>query len=155
MKSLRTAAVVCGAILVTAAAAWAAPASNADYIKARQTQYKTMGAAFKQAMDQLRQQPADLNVVRNSARVIVAMSQAQYGLFRAGSGPEAGVKTAAKPDIWTNAPAFKAAQDEFRARAGEFNLAAAGTDQAAITAAAQRLGQTCQKCHQQFRAKNP
>ena len=155
MKSFRTAVAVFGAILsFGAAVAWGAAPTTADYIKARQTRYHDLGAAFKAAMDQLKLSPPDLAVIRQSAKVITALSNDQYHLFQPGSGPEAGVKTGAKPEIWSNPTGFATAQNDFRARAAEFSLAANGSDPAAITAAAQKLGQTCNKCHTQFRVKN-
>jgi cytochrome c556 len=144
-----------GAVLcfAAAAAAWAGSLSEADYVAARQAKYKDLGAAFKTVMDQLRQSPADLGAIRQSAKAIATMSADQYGLFRPGSGPESGAKTKAKPTIWTDPAAFKAAQDQFHTRAAEFLAAVAGTDQAAITVSARQLGGACAACHTQFRAQ--
>jgi cytochrome c556 len=71
--------------------------------------------------------------------------------FPAGSGPQPGVKTAAKPEIWTRAADFRRAQDAFAAQAVAFQNVANGGNADAIRAAARSLGATCKGCHDQFR----
>jgi cytochrome c556 len=73
------------------------------------------------------------------------------GWFPAGSGPQPGVKTAAKPEIWTKPADFRRAQDAFIAQAAAFQNTANGGDVDAIRAGVRSLGATCKGCHDQFR----
>lgn len=68
----------------------------------------------------------------------------------AGSGPESGQQTKAKPEIWSDAAGFKAAADAAIAAAD--GLTKVGDDPAAVTAAAQNMQRACGGCHTKFRA---
>ena len=141
--------------LATLAVAAAAPllAAPADTVRTRVAGLREVGAAFKAINDGLRGNEPQLVLIRQSAREIRNAARAQYTWFPAGSGPQAGVKTAAKPEIWTQAQSFKAAQDAFATQANAFHKAAAGTDVAKIRAAAKKLGATCKGCHDSFRTE--
>ena len=90
-------------------------------------------------------------MIPQSARTIKNDSVAMRGWFPAGSGPQPGLKTAAKPEIWTKPVEFRAAQDQLARAADGFQAAAAGGNVDAIRAAASALGGSCKNCHDQFR----
>jgi cytochrome c556 len=135
-----------GAVPVLAAGA-------AEIIKTRHEGYRELGASFKNVNDELRSAKPQAMILQLSARQIRNVATQQYGWFPAGSGPQAGVKTKARPEIWTKAPAFKAAQDNFAKQANAFFKVAATGDVAKIRLAAKPLGAACAGCHKQFRSE--
>ena len=128
-------------------------AAGVDPYKARIDSYRELGAAFKNVNDELRKPTPQAYIVQLSARQIRSTAQAQYGFFPAGSGPRPGVKTAAKPEIWTQPAQFKAAQDAFNLQAQAFARVAQSGDIAAIKVQTKTLGQTCAGCHKAFRVE--
>lgn len=140
-------------VLPLLGAAMAPPllAAPADDVHTRISGLRELGAAFKAVNDGLRGNELQTILIQQSARQIRNAASAQYRWFPAGSGAEAAVKTAAKPEIWSQAARFKAAQDAFSAEAAQFQQVANGGDQAAIAAEARKLGGTCKSCHDTFR----
>lgn len=138
--------------LALAAAAVATPllAAPADAVRTRVAGFRELGAAFKAVNDGLRGDVQTV-LIAQSARQIRNAAHAQYEWFPAGSGPQAGVKTRAKPEIWLQPAKFKAAQDAFAKAADDFQRVSAGKDVSAIRAGAQKLGGTCKSCHDAFR----
>ncbi|MCX7283598.1 MAG: cytochrome c [Novosphingobium sp.] len=126
-------------------------AAPADSIASRIAGYRDLGAAFKSVNDSLRAPSPDTGKLKAAAQTIRASAAHQYKWFPRGTGPEAGVKTAAKAAIWTNSAEFKKAQDAFAAKAIAFEGVAASGDEAAIRSASRVLGATCKSCHDQFR----
>jgi cytochrome c556 len=123
----------------------------AQIVRVRVTGLKEMGAAFKHAMDGLHSKVPQIMVIQQSARIIKAHSQAMYSWFPAGSGPQRGLKTAAKPEIWTKPAEFRAALDGLSRAADTFQSAAMSGNADAVRAATRGLGGSCKTCHDQFR----
>jgi cytochrome c556 len=92
---------------VAAGGAWAQTAA-AQAVKDRQANFKQLGGAFKALNDQLKSDKPDMAVIKASALKMKALAAQEPTWFPAGSGPEAGVKTAAKPQIWSDAAGFAA-----------------------------------------------
>lgn len=145
----RRSAIAAVALTVFTAPLLAAPA---DSIRTRIAGYKDLGAAFKAVNDGLR---GDTNIaaIRAVTPRIIAHARAQYNWFPRGTGPGPGLKTGAKPEIWTQARQFRAAQDAFSTQAAALQRAAAGGNADAIRAEARKLGGTCKGCHQSFRSQ--
>ena len=141
------------ALAALAAATISAPllAQGANVVQARINNYRELGAAFKNVNDELKSSSPQTMILQLSARQIRDVSRQQYGWFPAGSGPKPGLKTAAKPEIWTRAAEFKAAQDAFAVQANAFASVVASKDVAKLRAQARTLGQTCAACHRTFR----
>jgi cytochrome c556 len=139
---------------VTLAAGGALGQGVADVIKQRQAGYKAQGAAFKKMGDELKKGQPDIAVVRSSVKVLYDTSKNQYRWFPKGSGPEAGVKTAAKPEIWSDPRGFAAAQKAFETEAAKLNAAAATGDLAKVRPQAGATAKTCGGCHDKFRVKS-
>jgi cytochrome c556 len=117
-------------------------------IEDRQQLMKENGAAIK-ALAQMAQgeAPFDAGAVQQNAQKLASDFQQLKDLFPEGSdkGPP---ETWAKPEIWTDREGFEAA----RLKALEAsNAAAAVTDQAALGAAVQAIGGSCQGCHEKYR----
>lgn len=139
---------VAGALVIGSSALLAVPA---DVVRARITGFRELGAAFKAVNDGLRGNEMQSVLIQQSARQIRTAARDQYRWFPQGSGPQPGVKTGAKPEIWSQAPRFRAAQDAFARQADVFFHAANSGTPAAIRAEARKLGGTCKSCHDSFR----
>ena len=127
------------------------PPSPAQVVRTRVAGLREMGAAFKNIMDGLRGGDPQTVLIQQSARTIKSSSQAMYGWFPAGSGPAPGLKTSAKPGIWTKPAEFRAAQDGLARAVDALQLAATSGNADAIRGAARGLGGACKTCHDQFR----
>ena len=139
-------------VVAVGAAAWAAgQMSPQDYVKARQARYKEIGAAFKTINDQLKTDAPAMPLIATSAATLLADARLQAGMFPAGSGAEAGVKTRAKPEIWSQRADFEAANARLVTAAQGLVNASHGTDAAAVRTQAQAVGQACAACHKAFR----
>lgn len=127
----------------------AAPA--ADPVQARIQGFRELGAAFKNASDELKSATPQVFLLQMSARQMREATRAQYGWFPAGSGPAPGVKTAAKPDIWARPAEFKAAQDNLTNEVNSFARLAATGDVGQLRDQAKAVGRACAACHHSFR----
>jgi cytochrome c556 len=150
LKSILTGAV---AALMLGATGAALAADVGGVIQARQAHYKAIGAASKGIYDELNKPTPDANVIQGYARTLDQLAPQIPSWFPAGSGPESGLKTHAKAEIWSQPAAFKTAADGFAAAARHFDLTAAGGDIGAIRAEYPTLTKACGNCHTQFRAK--
>ena len=150
MKAILTGAALA---LMLGAAGAAVAADMGAVIQARQAHYKAIGAASKGIYDELNKPAPDANAIQGYARTLDQLAPQIPSWFPAGSGPESGVKTHAKAEIWAQPAAFKTAADGFAAAARHFDLTAAGGDIGAIRAEYPALTKTCGNCHTQFRAK--
>lgn len=132
----------------------AAPAADpAEVIKARQAHYKEMGKAMKGIGDELKKSAPDVAVIQANAATLDRLAPQVPGWFPAGTGPEAGVKTEARAEIWSKPEEFSAAAANFATAARQFNATAQTGDVAAIGAAMKQLGGSCKGCHDKFRAE--
>jgi len=121
-------------------------------IKARQSNYKEIGGAFKSISDELKSAVPDVNSVGPAAREIFTRAQNQLQFFPTGSGPESHVKTRARPAIWADFTAFTQAHEKFVSSAHQLAEAvASGADRTALSQRAAALGETCKACHDRFR----
>jgi cytochrome c556 len=139
-----------GAPLLVASAA----DSPADIIKTRQDGLKKMGLAFKNVNDELKTDSPKLAVIQESAKVFQQTAKEIKGWFPAGSGPESGVKTKAKAEIWSQAADFAAARDKLATEADAFAQTAASGDIDKIKAQVRPMGGACGNCHRTFREKD-
>jgi len=139
------------AILATALAAVPLLAAAADDVRSRIAAYRELGIASKNAKDELAKGSPNVMIVQMAAREIGNAAKAMPGWFPNGTGPQPGVKTRAKPEIWTKAGEFKAAQNVFVAQAAVFMKAAASGDMEAMRAEHRKLASTCTNCHNNFR----
>jgi cytochrome c556 len=146
-------AVAAGAVLVAAGSSYAQLDPKAA-IAARVNGYRETGAAFKTINDQLKTDAPAKIMLRISAKRIAQTAHEQYGWFPAGSGPDAGVKTKAKPVIWSDAAGFKAAQDRLDKEAAMMAQLVDTGDAAAIKKQAHALGEACAACHNRYRAED-
>ena len=126
--------------------------SVAGTIRARQANYKEMARASKTIGDQLKARNPSVEEIQASARVLADHAPRILTWFPEGSGPESGVRTRAKAEIWTDQERFGEAAARFIATAEEFSTIAGTGDIEAIRAAQADLGPSCRNCHDRFRA---
>ncbi|WP_242123419.1 cytochrome c [Sphingobium sp. Sx8-8] len=135
------------------AAPAAAPSPQAA-IAARQAGFKKMGAAMKALNDQLKTDAPAKAALASAAQTLTMTARAQPALFPAGSGPAAGVRTDALPDIWTQRTVFDGQMARMIAETGKLVNVVNSGDVDAIRVQAKATGATCGACHRQFRADN-
>ena len=118
---------------------------------ARQAHYRDLAAAFKTVNDQLKADAPDKAALAAGAARMKALGADLPGWFPKGSGPEAGVKTAAKAEIWTDAEGFAAAATSLQGETAKLADVAAGGDMDAVRAQARATGAACKGCHDRYR----
>ncbi|HTU13497.1 MAG TPA: cytochrome c [Allosphingosinicella sp.] len=129
------------------------PAPNAaQTIQSRQASYKQMAAAQKAIGDQLRAGSPDIAQIRQRAAFLADRSVHVLRWFPRGTGPETGIRTRAKSEIWSDGAGFQRAGANFVVAARALNRAAASGDIARIRAAFPAVGRTCGACHDGYRA---
>ena len=140
------------AVLCGAAYAQRPAASAAATIQARQANYKQMAGALRGISDQLRSGSPDLAQIRPRAALLADRSVRVLSWFPRGTGPEAGVRTRAKPDIWANAAGFRQRGAAFVVAARALNAAARTGDIGQVRTALRDVSRACGACHDDFRA---
>jgi cytochrome c556 len=138
--------------VISAAVAFAAPA---DTITQRQARLKQLGASFKTMNDELRQSSPDAAKVKASMAVLRQSSLDLPKWFPAGTGPEAGVKTKAKAEIWADKAGFATDAKSFALEVQKLQGMANANDFDSMKVQAKTVGQTCGTCHTSFRVKDP
>jgi cytochrome c556 len=131
----------------------AATAANvADSIKARQTHYKEIGRAMKGINDELKAGSPNVQAIQGHATQLRTFAPQIQGWFPSGSGSEAGLKTRAKQEIWSDPEGFRRASEAFVNATERFHGVTQAGDVQAIRAAVPDLGASCKGCHDKFRA---
>ncbi|HEY9233717.1 MULTISPECIES: c-type cytochrome [Phenylobacterium] len=139
-------------LALTATGALAASAAETA-IATRQAGYKKIGGAFKAINDELRKDAPDTKLIAANATTLNSQAAQLGHWFPKGSGPEAGVKTKAKPEIWTDQAKFRAAAGKFQTEAARLQTISAAGDLGAIRTQVRALGGTCKGCHDPYRAE--
>lgn len=118
---------------------------------ARHDNFKAQGATFKAILDELKKDAPDQALLSANATKLKASSTALPSWFPKGSGPESGVKTDAKAEVWSDAAGFAAAANRFQLEASKFQELAAAGDVAGMKAQSRAVGGTCKGCHDKYR----
>ena len=151
MKRIITLAAVGLLCLGGGASAQGARTPAADIVEARQAAMLLSGVAanaIKAAVDV--GQP--IASQRFATRALARWAHAVPGAFPAGSGAEAGVRTTAKPEIWSDRAGFEAKAADYAAVADRLAELAAGDDAAAFTAQLAVVRASCQSCHDGYKS---
>lgn len=138
--------------LTATAAAENRPSAAAGTIHMRQANYKQMAAAMKALTEQVRGSSPSLPVIRRSSATILRFAPQLLRWFPAGSGAEAGVRTRARPEIWSDHAGFTRAGAGLLLAARGLDAAARGGDMAAIRSAIPQVAHACSACHDDYRA---
>jgi cytochrome c556 len=159
LRTIMTAlAVTAGLGLLTAGTALAAdpaPAPTTPGGKAlvtRQAHFKEQNATFKAINDEIRKDMPEKAAIAASAAKLKALAADLPTWFPKGSGPETGLPTAAKPEIWTDADGFEAAAAKLRDETDKLAAVSTGGDLDAIKAQVRATAGACKNCHDKYRA---
>jgi cytochrome c556 len=137
-----------------AAAAGLLVAATADpkaQVAARQAGMKQVGRTFKGINDQLHG-AHDAGTLKAQTHELAELAKRAHSWFPKGSGAEAGVKTAAKAEIWTNRRDFDAKAAAFaKASLALSNAAARSSDPAVLGPLAGQVGGACKGCHTTYK----
>jgi cytochrome c556 len=129
-------------------------ASAAEVINIRQQGFKRLGDSFKLIYKELQGSSPDAAKIAAAAADIKASADVIATWFPAGSGPQSGLKTHAKAEIWSDASGFAATRAAYLRQAEKSVRQLTDPTQRAVwkdTSAA--LGQACKDCHDSYRVK--
>ncbi len=140
-------------LLLAATALFAIAACSQQAENPRSVQFKAIAKANKAIGEALKADAPDLAKVATEAKTLDDLARALPGWFPGTSGPEAGIETEAKAEIWQKRSEFDAKAQKFIAATGALRTAAEAGDLTATKAAAEAVGPTCKGCHTDFRAK--
>jgi cytochrome c556 len=144
--------VVAVAALALAGCAPEAKGPGAEAAHVRHEHFESLGKAFKALDTEAKKAAPDAAAMAASAATIDDLAHQLPTWFPAGSGPQDGVKTHAKPEVWTDADAFAERARHLRDATGALR-AAAPEGVEAMRAKMKDVGAACGACHKQFRAK--
>ena len=148
-KSITVAALAAGLCLAGGAVA----AVNAKaVIEAREANFKTFGKSMKTMNDNLKSDSPDLAVIASNAATIRGLAPKVSTWFPKGTGPESGVKTEARAEIWSDPAGFAAAARRLEPEAAKLEALARAGDLAGVRAQVRVVGGTCKGCHDKFKA---
>jgi cytochrome c556 len=91
----------------------------------------------------------DAAAVKANVAVIQTLSTLPWSAFGAGTQGT----SSAKPEIWSDAAGFKAAQQKFQASVVQLSAAVDSGDLNKLRSAAGDVGASCKACHDSYRAK--
>jgi len=124
------------------------PAAKA--VIARQANYRQLGDAFAGITDEAKKDAPDKAAIAADAAKLKALATDLPSWFPKGSGPEAGVKTRAKAEIWTDAEGFDTAATRLRDEAAKLQEVSAAGDLEAIRAQRRATASACKTCHDRY-----
>jgi len=126
----------------------AAPADIPAFMKVRHDNYEDIGKSMKVLQDNMKLDAPDIAAVTAAATKIRDYAGQMGTWFPAGTGPESGIETEAKANIWTDRATFNAAVTKLQE---ESTKLAAVTDAAGFKAQFPVTGGACKNCHDTFR----
>ena len=135
---------------LSATAAFAA-VDAAKVYEARHTQFHAIASAFKSIIEGLKAEKPDAAAIGGQAKIIEGLAHQIPTWFPAGTGAESGVKTRAKPEIWSDSAGFAAAAKNLETQSATLQTVAATGDLVAIQAQAKAVGGACGACHTKYR----
>jgi cytochrome c556 len=119
---------------------------------ARQAHFREQNAAFRSVNEDLRKDTPDKATLAADAARLKTVAADLPTWFPKGSGPETGLKTAAKAEIWTDAEGFAAAATRFQTETVKLEQLAAAGDVEAAKAQLKATAAACKACHDKYRA---
>ena len=132
----------------------AAESPAAKAAEAREHFFEALGDHMKAVGKFSKSQDALSPDIVAHAKAIAEASQHLPQHFPAGSGPESGVKTDAKAEIWSDAAGFAAAAKALQDESAKLVALVEAGDAAGAKAQAGAVGQSCGGCHQKYRVKH-
>jgi cytochrome c556 len=136
----------------TGPAAMPAATDVPAFMKARHDNYEMLGANMKVLLDNFKSDTPDMAAANAAAVNVKAFADAMGDWFPAGTGPDSGIESEAKANIWTDRATFDAAHAKLKDEAAKL---ATATDAAAFKAQFPATGGSCKNCHDTFREEKP
>ena len=93
--------------------------------------------------------PSDKDAVKANVSVIATLAPLPWSAFTDGS--EKGSN--AKPEVWSDAAGFKAAQQKFQESVAGLTVAADSGDLEKVKVASAAVADSCKGCHEKFQVK--
>lgn len=119
----------------------------------RHENFEEIGKSFKAIRDQLRSGEADMAVISSSARTIDDLAKQLHTWFPEGTGPETGIETEAKAEIWQDKDNFNAAAKKLVEESGKFVALTETGDPSKVAGGVRSLGGACKNCHDSYRVE--
>ncbi len=140
-------------LLIAATALFAIAACSQQAENPRTAKFKAIAKANKAISEAMKADAPALETVTAEAKTLDDLARDLPNWFPGTSGPESGIETEAKAEIWQKRAEFDAKAQKFIAATTALRTAAEAGDLAATKAAAEAVGPTCKGCHNDFRAK--
>lgn len=130
-----------------------APAVKPDQaVKYRQSVYKVILWNFGPMAAMVRgQAPWDQAEFTRRAERVATMAPMLLEGYPEGSGPEAGVHTRARPELWKNVDDFRSLMKSMEGKAADLATVAKSGDADETKTAFGELGKACGACHDKYR----
>jgi cytochrome c556 len=144
-------ALTAAASLVAVAAAQTPARTPAELIRNRQAGYKQMSDSFKVLFAQSKASEPDMAALRTHAANVARIAPLVGGWFPPGTGPETGVPTRAKAELWANAADFRQRSAALVVAARNVNAAVQAGDLNVFRTNFPSLRQACADCHDRYR----
>jgi len=142
------AAAALAAVFATAAIAQ----TPEELVNQRQAGMKELGAASKALNTMAKSGEINATEAVKAANTAAQHAKAMPNWFAKGTGADAGFKTKARAEIWSDTDAFSKAAQQLDAAASQISTAAQAGDKAGFTAGVDQFNGSCQSCHKAFRA---
>lgn len=123
-------------------------------IETRQNNYRDLGGALKSIDDQLRRGKIVKTLAVRYAEQLKELADLQHAQewFPAGTGPDSGIETEAKQEIWTRPEEFNKFRHALPAAAAKLDqLIVSDASIDAIKAQHKAVGKVCAGCHKIYR----
>lgn len=121
-----------------------------DAVKYRQSALQLIASHFGRMQPVMKGQvPYDAAAIKANVELLKTLSVLPWAGFVEGS--QAG--TSAKPEVWSDAAGFKAAQSKFEGAVDKLAVAANSGDLDRVRAAFGDVGASCKACHDSYRVK--
>ncbi len=157
MRRIHQQGIFIGAALVGMIAgsfsAFAAEPEIKQVMNERHENFEHMGEAFEELDKEIKRKSPDMARIQQNASQIDAWARDQIHWFPIGSGPESGLKTEAKAEIWKRPAEFRTLQDEFIVEAGALKTVATDGPVEGLAAQIEKTGEVCSQCHETYRKK--
>ena len=132
----------------------AAPSEIEQSIQERREKFVQMGEAYDEIDRELKNREPDLAMIQRHAVQIDDWAGDQIHWFPEGSGPESGIETEARAEIWSDAEQFEALQEAFVLEARRFKDAAGQGDLANLMSRFEATSAVCSECHEKYRKES-
>lgn len=127
--------------------------SSAAAENPRTAKFKEIARNNKVIGDELKKAAPSITAIASNAQALDDLAKDLPNWFPGTEGPEPGITSEAKPEVWQKPAEFKAAAAKLATATGALQAAVASGDVTEVQKAAAGVGPTCKGCHDEFRAK--